>query len=62
VGVAPPRDGDAFGFSRTFLLDAVRAAAAENIALAFDERYALSLTPADRPDDVGLMMPIRLNN
>ncbi|WP_182112527.1 MULTISPECIES: MerR family transcriptional regulator [unclassified Actinotalea] len=61
VGVTPPRDGDAFGFSRTFLLDAVRAARAETVALALDERSALSLTPADRPDHVGLMMPIRLH-
>ncbi|MBO3083012.1 DNA polymerase III subunit beta family protein [Cellulomonas fengjieae] len=60
VDLAPPGAGDAFAFSRTFLLDAVRAAAAEHVALALDERYALSVAPADRPDDIGLMMPIRL--
>lgn len=61
-GLAPPSDADTFGFSRTFLLDAVRAARTEHISLTLDERHALSVTPADRPHDVGLMMPIRLNS
>ncbi|MBO3102279.1 DNA polymerase III subunit beta family protein [Cellulomonas fengjieae] len=62
VDLAPPGEGDGFGFSRTFLLDAVRAARGEHVALALDERHALSVAPAGRPDDVGLMMPIRLRS
>ena len=61
VDLAPPGTPDAFGFSRTYLLDSVRATRAEHLALALDERLALSLSPADRPDDVHLVMPIRLH-
>jgi DNA-binding transcriptional MerR regulator len=61
VGLAPPDAPDALGFSRTFLLDAVRAARTEHVALALDdERSVLSVSPADRPDDISLVMPIRL--
>lgn len=63
VDLAPPGAPDAVGFSRTFLLDAVRAARAEHVALALDdERSALSVSPADRPHDVSLVMPIRLRH
>ncbi len=62
VDLAPPGAGDAFGFSRTFLLDAVRAAQAEDVALTLDDRFSLSVAPADRPHDIGLMMPIRLHH
>ncbi|MEK8227309.1 hypothetical protein NKG05_16280 [Oerskovia sp. M15] len=34
----------------------------EHVALALDERSALSVSPADRPDDVHLVMPIRLRH
>ncbi|GCE75068.1 DNA polymerase III subunit beta family protein [Cellulomonas biazotea] len=61
VELSEPRVGDALGFSRTFLLDAVRAARAEHVALTLDERSALNVSPADRPHDVGLVMPIRLH-
>lgn len=62
VALAPPGAPDALGFSRTFLLDSVRAARAEHVAIALDdERSALSVSPADRPDDVHLVMPIRLH-
>ncbi|MBO0922053.1 MerR family transcriptional regulator [Cellulomonas sp. zg-ZUI222] len=61
VGLAPPAAGDTFGYSREFLLDAVRAARAERLALTLDDRSSLAVAPADRPDDVGLMMPIRLH-
>lgn len=58
---AAPSTTDELGFSRTFLLDAVRAARAENVALALDdERSALSVSAADRPQDVGVVMPILL--
>ncbi len=61
VELTPPGAPDAVGFSRTFLLDAVRAARAEHVALTLDdERSVLRVTPADRPDDVSLVMPIRL--
>lgn len=61
LALTPPGARDAHGFSRTFLLDAVRAAHAEHVALTLDdERSALSVSPADRPQDVGLVMPIRL--
>lgn len=62
VDLAPPGAGDTFGFSRTFLLDAVRAAQAEHLALTLDDRFSLSVAPADRPHDIGLMMPIRLHH
>jgi DNA polymerase-3 subunit beta len=62
VDLAPPGAGDTFGFSRTFLLDAVRAARTDHLALTLDERFALSVAPADRPQDIGLMMPIRLQH
>ena len=61
VRLGPPGKDDVHGFSRSFLLDAVRAARAERLSLAFDDGLPLSITPADRPDDVGLVMPIRLN-
>ena len=61
VGLAPPSTPDAVGFARTFLLDAVRAARAERVALSLDEeRSVLSVSPANRPGDVSLVMPIRL--
>ncbi|MFS0702902.1 MerR family transcriptional regulator [Cellulomonas sp. 179-A 9B4 NHS] len=61
VALAAPGAHDAFGFSRTFLLDAVRAARGEHVAVALeDARSALSVSPADRPDDIGLVMPILL--
>ena len=59
--VAAPRPTDTLGYSRSFLLDAVRAARSEHVALARDdERSALSVSPADRPHDVGLVMPVLL--
>ena len=63
VELAAPGAPDVFGFSRTFLLGAVRAARAEHLALALDdERSALTVSPADRPQDVSLVMPIRLHH
>lgn len=63
VELAPPGARDVLGFSRTFLLDAVRAVHAEHVALALDdERSTLSVSPADRPHDVGLVMPILLRH
>ncbi|AEE44562.1 MerR family transcriptional regulator [Cellulomonas fimi] len=62
VALAPPRPGDTLGYSRSFLLDAVRAARAEHVALSLDdERAALGVSPADRPADVGLVMPVLLH-
>lgn len=58
--VTPPGLPGTLGFSRTFLLDGVRAARAEHVALALDERSALSISPADRPDDVHVVMPVRV--
>ena len=61
VELRAPGDRDAHGFSRSFLLDAVRAARAERVTLTLeDSRSVLSISPAGRPDDVGLVMPIRL--
>lgn len=61
VELAPPAAPDALGFSRTFLLDAVRAVRAEHVALALDsERSALSVSAVGRPHDFSLVMPIRL--
>lgn len=61
VDLVAPSARDTLGFSRTFVLDAVRAARAEHVALALDdERSALSISPAGRPHDVSLVMPIRL--
>jgi DNA polymerase-3 subunit beta len=62
VELAAPDAADIVGFSRTFLLDAVRAARAEQVALSLDdERALLSLSPAGRPHDVSMVMPIRLH-
>ena len=62
VRVAVPTSRDRYGFSRTFLLDAVRAARAEHLTLSLDDDgTALGVSPADRPDDVGLVMPVRLH-
>lgn len=62
VVLGAPDARDALGFSRTFLLDTVRAARAEHVALALeDERSALRVSPTDRPDDIGLVMPILLH-
>lgn len=62
VEVTPPTARDTFGWSRTFLLDAVRAARAERLTLSLDDaRAALSVSPVDRPDDVGLVMPVLLH-
>jgi DNA-binding transcriptional MerR regulator len=61
VELAAPGAPDAVGFSRTFLLDAVRAARAERLALALDDaRSVLSVSAADRPGDTSLVMPILL--
>jgi DNA polymerase-3 subunit beta len=61
VDLVSPSPPDTLAFSRTFVLDAVRAAHAEHVALALDdERSALSISPAGRPHDVSLVMPIRL--
>ncbi|WP_136517365.1 MerR family transcriptional regulator [Cellulomonas telluris] len=61
VELAPPRARDTLGYSRSFLLDAVRAARAEHVALALDdERSALSVSPAGRPHDVEFLMPVLL--
>lgn len=60
VELAPPGPPGTLGFSRTFLLDSVRAARAEHVALALDERSALSISPTGRPDDVHVIMPVRL--
>jgi len=62
VELAPPAEPDTVGFSRTFLLDAVRSARAERVALALDDaRSVLTVSPTERPDDVHLVMPIRLD-
>lgn len=62
VEVHPPSPQDELGFSRTFVLDAVRAARAEHVALALEHgRSALTVSPAGRPRDLGLVMPIRLH-
>ncbi|MBD7952308.1 DNA polymerase III subunit beta family protein [Oerskovia rustica] len=61
VEIAPPGPPGTLGFSRSFLLDSVRAARAEHVALALDERSALSVRAADRPHDVHVLMPIRLD-
>lgn len=60
VKISPPGPPGTLGFSRSFLLDSVRAARAEHVALALDDRSALSVRAADRPDDVHVLMPIRL--
>jgi DNA-binding transcriptional MerR regulator len=61
VRVTAPRARDVHGFSRTFLLDAVRAAGTERVHLALeDRRSVLSVSPSGRPDDVGLVMPVLL--
>lgn len=63
VELAAPDARDALGYSRSFLLDAVRAARAEHVALSLeDERAVLGVSPADRPDDVGLVMPVLLRH
>lgn len=63
VELATPGARDTLGFSRTFVLDAVRAARAERVTLALDDdRSALSVSPAGRPADVGLVMPVRLDH
>ncbi|QDW61354.1 MerR family transcriptional regulator [Oerskovia sp. KBS0722] len=61
VEIAPPGPPGTLGFSRSFLLDSVRAARAEHVALALDERSALSVRAADPPHDVHVLMPIRLD-
>jgi DNA-binding transcriptional MerR regulator len=61
LALTPPGPRDELGFSRAFVLDAVRAARAEHVLLSLDDgRSALSVSSADRPHDVGLVMPIRL--
>lgn len=60
VSWGPPHARDVLGYSRTFVLDAVRAARAERVTLALDERAALHVTPAGRPQDLGVVMPVRL--
>lgn len=63
VRLTAPGAHDRLGFSRTFLLDAVRAARAEHVALALDtERSSLRVSPADRPHDVGVVMPVLLHH
>ena len=61
VEITPPGPPGTLGFSRTFLLDSVRAARAEHVALALDDRSALSVRAADRPHDVQVLMPVRLD-
>jgi DNA polymerase-3 subunit beta len=62
VELAAPSTRDTLGYSRTFVLDAVRAARAEHVAVALDDgRSTLRVSPADRPGDVGLVMPVRLH-
>lgn len=62
VELAAPGPWDTLGYSRTFVLDAVRAARAERVALALDdERSALSVRPVEGPRHVGLVMPLRLH-
>lgn len=61
VALAPPGPRDTFGYARSFLLDAVRAARGDHVAVALDdERAALCVRPAGRPDDVGVLMPVLL--
>lgn len=61
VRVGVPGPGDAHAFSRSFLLDAVRAARAERVTLTLDDDgSALGVSPAGREDHVGLVMPVRL--
>ncbi|WP_318244466.1 hypothetical protein [Oerskovia merdavium] len=62
VDITPPGPPGTLGFSRSFLLDSVRAARAEHVALALDDRSALSVAAADRPDDVHVLMPIHLHH
>lgn len=60
--LASPGVRDRYGFSRTFLLDAVRAARAEHLTLTLgDHGSALGVRAADRPHDAGLVMPVRLH-
>ncbi len=61
VEIGPPGPPGTLGFSRSFLLDSVRATRAEHVALALDERSALSVRAADRPDDLHVLMPILLD-
>ncbi|WP_147795021.1 MerR family transcriptional regulator [Cellulomonas sp. Y8] len=61
VRIDAPGPRDAHAFCRTFLLDAVRAARAEHLTLALDDDGSpLGVSPAGRPGDVGLVMPVRL--
>lgn len=61
VRVDAPGPADAHAFSRTFLLDAVRAARAEHLTLALaDDGSPLGVSPVGRPGDLGLVMPVRL--
>lgn len=61
VRLTAPGPRDDLGYSRTFLLDAVRAAHAEHVDLAVDDdRSVLRVTASDRAHDVALVMPIRL--
>jgi DNA-binding transcriptional MerR regulator len=62
VRLGTPGERDRYGFSRTFLLDAVQAARAEHLTLSLDDDgSALGVSPADRPHDIGLVMPVRLH-
>lgn len=61
VEISPPGPPGTLGFSRSFLLDGVRAARTEHVALALDDRSALSVRAADRPHDVQVLMPVRLD-
>lgn len=63
VTVVGPDDPQGVAFDRSLLLDAARARPAHRLTLALDgARGALSVADADRPDDVSLLMPIRLHN
>lgn len=63
VRLTAPGPRDVLGYSRTFLLDAVRAAHAEHVDLAVDDnRSVLRVTASDRAHEVALVMPIRLQH
>lgn len=62
VELTAPGPRDTLGYSRTFVLDAVRAARAPHVSLAVDDdRSALRVRPVDGPHHLGLVMPVRLH-
>ncbi|GAA4621903.1 MerR family transcriptional regulator [Cellulomonas oligotrophica] len=61
VRLTAPGPRDVLGYSRTFVLDAVRAAHAEHVTLAVEgDRSVLRVTATHRAQDASLVMPIRL--